>query len=93
MLAYLALCARKGITVVGYRDDAHGIMNVFPDGAGRFESVTLHPRVTITDRAMEALAIDLHARAHSLCFIAGSCNFPVHNLPTVTVDRPEEQDQ
>lgn len=93
MLAYLALCARKGITVVGYSDEAHGIMNVFPDGGGRFESVTLHPRVVITDAARVALATDLHANAHAVCFIAGSCNFPVHNLPTVTVALRKEHDR
>jgi organic hydroperoxide reductase OsmC/OhrA len=85
MLAYLALCARKRITVVGYTDLALGVMNVTPDGGGRFESVTLHPHVTVTDAAMESTAMDLHERAHALCFIAGSCNFPVHNHPTVAV--------
>jgi organic hydroperoxide reductase OsmC/OhrA len=90
MLAYLALCARKGITVVGYTDEANGVLNVFPDGGGRFESVTLHPHVTITDEALEAKAAELHERAHALCFIAGSCSFPVNNLPTITVEKRQE---
>lgn len=93
MLSYLALCARKGITVVDYTDEAHGVMNVFPDGGGRFESVTLHPRVTVTDAAMESPAMDLHESAHALCFIAGSCNFPVYNLPTVAVAQRKADDR
>ncbi len=93
MLAYLALCARKGVTVVGYTDEAHGVMNVFPDGGGRFESVTLHPRVTIADPAMQDLAVDLHEHAHAVCFIAGSCNFPVRNSPTVIVENLQEHAQ
>jgi organic hydroperoxide reductase OsmC/OhrA len=91
MLSYLALCARKGITVVGYSDEAHGVLNVHPDGGGKFESVTLNPRVIITDTAMHDLAVDLHERAHALCFIAGSCSFPVQNIPTVTVETRQER--
>ena len=90
MLTYLALCARKGVTVVGYTDEAHGVMNAFPDGGGRFESVILHPRVTITDPAMRALAVDLHERAHALCFIAASCSFPVRSSPTVVIENAQE---
>jgi organic hydroperoxide reductase OsmC/OhrA len=91
MLAYLALCARRGVTVVAYTDEAHGVMNVCADGGGRFESVILHPRVTITEPAMQALAVDLHERAHAVCFIAGSCNFPVRNSPTVVIENAQER--
>jgi organic hydroperoxide reductase OsmC/OhrA len=93
MLAYLALCAREGIVVVGYTDEAHGVMNVTPDGGGRFESVTLHPRVIVADASMEHVATELHERAHAVCFIAGSCNFPVHNLPTVAALPRQEAGQ
>jgi len=93
MLAYLALCARQGVTVLGYTDEAHGVMTVSPDGGGKFESVTLHPCVTITDPAMRIRAVDLHERAHALCFIASSCSFPVRNLPTVVVQNALETAQ
>ena len=83
MLAYLALCARKRVSVMSYTDEARAVMNVFPDGSGRFESVTLHPHVVVADPGTESLALELHERAHALCFIAGSCSFPVHNVPTV----------
>jgi len=55
------------------------------DGSGRFTEVTLHPVMTITDgrRIMETEA--LHAKAHHMCFIANSVNFPVRcPAPVVT---------
>jgi organic hydroperoxide reductase OsmC/OhrA len=77
MLSYLALCARNKISVVSYSDEASGVMKTTPDGGGRFESVTLRPKVEIADKAGETLARELHEKAHSLCFIASSVNFPV----------------
>ncbi|MGA2083216.1 MAG: OsmC family protein [Holophaga sp.] len=84
MLSYLALCARNGVTVMTYTDEAQGVMALTPDGGGKFTSATLHPRVAIREEDKVDLALALHARAHAECFIANSCNFPVRNLPTVT---------
>jgi len=83
LLSYLALCARRGITVLEYRDEAHGVMVVTPKGGGRFTSVTLHPQVIIRGKEQQALALELHTQAHADCFIAASCNFPVENHPEV----------
>ncbi len=47
LLSYLALCARSKINVVAYEDNAIGTMVLRPDGGGKFESVTLRPKVTI----------------------------------------------
>ena len=33
---------------------------------------------------MQALAMELHEKAHATCFIAGSVNFPVHHAAVVT---------
>jgi organic hydroperoxide reductase OsmC/OhrA len=84
MLTYLALCARNGISVLSYADDASGVMKTSPDGGGRFESVTLRPKVEIAGEGKKALAMDLHEKAHSLCFIASSVNFPVHHAAVVS---------
>jgi organic hydroperoxide reductase OsmC/OhrA len=78
MLAYLHLCADAGIVVTAYDDSAEGSMRTHPEGSGEFVEVTLRPRVQITDPARSAEADALHARAHELCFIARSVNFPVH---------------
>jgi organic hydroperoxide reductase OsmC/OhrA len=75
MLWYLHLCADAGIVVVSYEDRAEGIMEEPSDGAGRFVRVTLRPHVRIVGSVEQAEA--LHQRAHQLCFIANSVNFPV----------------
>lgn len=85
MLSYLALCARKGVSVVAYEDSATATLALTSGGGGRFERVTLNPVVTIADASMEALAIALHDEAHKLCFIAASCSAPIHHAATVKV--------
>lgn len=81
MLWYLHLCADAGIVVTAYEDDASGTMS--QRGAeAQFTSVVLRPRVTIkTGDAAEAGK--LHERAHELCFIARSVNFPVTHEPSL----------
>ena len=77
MLSYLHLCADAGIVVTEYVDDAAGTMVETADGGGRFTNTTLRPRVTIRAGADVGLAHSLHDKAHHLCFIASSVNFPV----------------
>jgi len=83
MLFYLSLCARKGVRVLAYEDDARGTMRLDAGGGGRFEEITLHPSVTIAGEENAALAIQLHAAAHELCFIANSCSTAIRHQPTV----------
>ncbi len=85
MLSYLALCARSGVRVTAYEDDARGTMALHPGGGGRFEEVTLRPAVTVADAEAAELAARLHERAHQLCFIASSCSVPIHVEPVVRV--------
>jgi organic hydroperoxide reductase OsmC/OhrA len=82
MLTYLALCARAGIEVTAYDDQASGTMAI-RDGRMRFVEVTLEPRVVIAAGDPEQ-AQTLHAQAHADCFIANSVNFPVRNRATVS---------
>ncbi|WP_347051592.1 OsmC family protein [Flavobacterium olei] len=80
MMSYLYVCSQNGIEVLEYSDNAEGILEVNPDGSGRFTEVRLNPKVIITDSAKIELAVELHTKANQLCFIANSCNFPVlHN--------------
>jgi organic hydroperoxide reductase OsmC/OhrA len=81
MLSYLALCARKGVRVIAYTDDARGRM-VTSGGGGRFAEVALRPQVTIAAGEL-SLATSLHEQAHHDCFIAASVNFPVTVEPSV----------
>jgi organic hydroperoxide reductase OsmC/OhrA len=88
MLWFLHLCADAGIVVTEYEDVASGAMSehVVPDpdaGSGEFTRVVLRPRAAITDAARIDDALALHSRAHELCFIARSVNFPVEHEPVV----------
>jgi organic hydroperoxide reductase OsmC/OhrA len=81
MLWFLHLCAEAGIVVTSYSDAATGTMAEHADGGGEFTRVTLHPHAVITDPRRIAETTDLHAKAHHLCFIARSMNFPVDHEP------------
>ncbi|HKV50083.1 MAG TPA: OsmC family protein [Gemmatimonadaceae bacterium] len=84
MLSYLALCARNGVRVMSYEDEARGTLQFDAKGGGRFTEVTLTPRVTVAAGSDLALARELHEEAHETCYVAGSCNTPIHHRATVT---------
>ena len=86
MLWYLHLCSEAGVIVMDYVDNATGIMIENQDGGGRFTEVTLHPVVTVSQISMLDKANELHNRAHELCFIANSVNFPVRHKAEIIVD-------
>jgi organic hydroperoxide reductase OsmC/OhrA len=83
MLWYLHLCSDAGIVCTAYLDRAEGTMVETSDGGGRFTEVVLKPEVTIRPSDDLATATALHHRAHQLCFIASSVNFPVRCEPTI----------
>jgi organic hydroperoxide reductase OsmC/OhrA len=85
MLWYLHLCAEAKIVVVEYVDEASGVMTERSDGGGRFTEVTLKPHVVIASGGDLARAEALHERAHHLCFIANSVNFPVRCDPRIRI--------
>ena len=85
MLWYLHLCSEAGVILNSYTDRTTATMIETADGGGRFAEVTLHPTVTVTDASMTAKAEALHLQANELCFIANSCNFPIHHQPVVNV--------
>jgi len=84
MLSYLALCARRGVEVLQYADEARGVLELNADGGGRFIEIELHPTVTVTEDADRALAEALHKSAHEACFIANSCASTILCQPTIT---------
>ena len=85
MLSYLAVCALKKVVVTGYEDVARGTMREERGAGGRFTEVVLNPVVTVAEESMVEAATELHERAHHICFIANSVNFPVRHEPVIRV--------
>ncbi|EPR73883.1 OsmC/Ohr family protein [Winogradskyella psychrotolerans RS-3] len=85
MMSYLYVCAQNNIEVLSYTDHAEGDLEVNASGSGSFKSVRLKPIVTIKDEAQKTLALSLHNKANSLCFIANSCNFPITHEAIILV--------
>jgi organic hydroperoxide reductase OsmC/OhrA len=69
MLSFLAICARKRITVEAYDDEAVGVLEN-EGGKLWMTRVTLRPKVR-TDASAQTLA-EIHHLAHEACFIANS---------------------
>jgi organic hydroperoxide reductase OsmC/OhrA len=83
MLWYLHLCSEAGIVIANYEDNAKGAMVETKDGGGHFTKVTLRPAVTFASAVDAELVQRLHEKAHHLCFIANSVNFPVLCEPSI----------
>ncbi len=83
MLWYLHLCSVANIVVTAYHDLAEGTMVEQPNGSGAFSEVVLKPQIKITDQANYENAMSLHHKAHEMCFIAKSVNFPVRCEPKI----------
>jgi organic hydroperoxide reductase OsmC/OhrA len=86
LLSYLYLCAMEGVVVTSYTDHATGIMVEEDSGRGSFKEVSLNPVVAVADESMIALALELHHKAHEICYIANSVNFEVRCTPTCHVE-------
>jgi organic hydroperoxide reductase OsmC/OhrA len=82
-LTYLSVCERAGIRVLEYRDHGTGTL-AMKDGRMRMVGVTLAPQVRIADATQVEQARELHAKAHSHCFMSNSVNFEVTVEPAVT---------
>jgi organic hydroperoxide reductase OsmC/OhrA len=83
MLSYLYLCSMDGIIITSYTDKATGIMIEQVRGGGSFKEVELNPEVQVADKSMVTKAIELHHKAHEICYIANSVNFEVRCAPVV----------
>ena len=82
LLSYLYVCAMEGIVITAYTDNATGVMIEKGIGGGNFKEVTLNPICEVADEKMIARAIELHRKAHEICYIANSVNFEVKCKPT-----------
>ncbi|WP_085517826.1 OsmC family protein [Marivirga sericea] len=85
MLWYLHLCSTHQITVLAYKDKATATMKETAEGKGHFTEAILNPEVEIIEQDKIELAQSLHEKANEFCFIANSCNFPIHHKPTTII--------
>jgi organic hydroperoxide reductase OsmC/OhrA len=88
MLSFLHRCSVAGVVVTGYRDRPIGTMTETADGGGYFTEVVLRPEVSFAEPDDAGRADALHERAHKLCFIANSVNFPVRCEPAGQAGTP-----
>tara|TARA_R110002049_G_scaffold125972_6_gene281628 strand:- start:4603 stop:5079 length:477 start_codon:yes stop_codon:yes gene_type:complete len=85
MLWYLHLCADNGVVVTSYSDAPTGEMTEDEKtGVGQFTKITLNPVIKVADETMVEKANKLHSKAHRMCFVANSLNFPVQLKPSIT---------
>jgi organic hydroperoxide reductase OsmC/OhrA len=82
MLSFLAIAARKRLTVDSYDDEAVGHMEKNPEGRLAVTRVELRPRVRFSGAAPSADELrKLHDQAHHVCFIANSVKTEVTVTP------------
>jgi organic hydroperoxide reductase OsmC/OhrA len=73
MLSFLAIAARKRLTVDTYEDDALGFLEKGANGKLQVTRVILRPSVRFAAPAPDAKTIgEIHHLAHENCFIANS---------------------
>jgi organic hydroperoxide reductase OsmC/OhrA len=78
MLSYLAVCAHARIAVRSY-EDAPVATLARRDGKVRFVDVLLRPRVVLNTGSEIEKARALHEKAHNICVVVNSVNFPVRH--------------
>ena len=85
MLTFLAICARKRLTVESYEDDAVGFLEKGTNGKLWMARATLRPRVRFATGTVveEKTLADIHHKSHEECFIANSVKTDVAVEPQV----------
>jgi organic hydroperoxide reductase OsmC/OhrA len=69
MLSFLAIAAKKKVTVDSYQDDAVGFLD---NDGGKFWMARVVLRPQVKSDAAPALLAEIHHLAHQACFIANS---------------------
>ncbi|MBN9589075.1 MAG: osmotically inducible protein OsmC [Alphaproteobacteria bacterium 64-11] len=80
MLSFLAICAKKRLTVESYRDDAVGFLE---NDGGKYwvTRVILRPEVRFAVAPDAETLAHVHHKAHETCFIANSVKTDVRVEP------------
>jgi len=88
MLFFLALAMRKNFVVDRYTDEPSGVIDRNDAGKKAFVEIIMRPAAEFSGEVLPtAEEIDqLHARAHSLCFVANSLNARILIEPVYTAE-------
>lgn len=86
-LAYLHCCARNGVSVIGYHDDAKAVM-YYNDEGGHFQEAVLHPFIVIDADSDEKRAMEMIEKAKERCFVYKSLNFEIFVKPQIEIAKP-----
>ncbi|HEX3665418.1 MAG TPA: OsmC family protein [Rhizomicrobium sp.] len=83
MLTFLAICARKRLSLDSYEDEASGNLEKGEDGKLWLAHVVLRPLVRFSEGVSVSAAdlAELHHHAHAECFIANSVRTDVQVEP------------
>jgi len=85
MLTFFYLASQEGLHILDYTDTPVATLETRSDGSGNIIEVILRPQLRVRTGFLGNIDA-LHERAHELCFIARSVNFPVrHDATTVTI--------
>ncbi|MFI5936471.1 OsmC family protein [Actinoplanes sp. NPDC051494] len=84
MLSFLALAARKHVTVTRYTDDATGYLSEDLRKAS-IELIELRPTIHVAQGTDEAFIHDLVEQGHEECYIANSLRSTITITPTIVV--------
>jgi organic hydroperoxide reductase OsmC/OhrA len=83
MLTFLAIAARKKLTVDDYRDEAVGLLEKNAEGRLAITKVTLQPQVKFGGERTPSPeeVVQMHETSHHACFIASSVKTDVTVTP------------
>ena len=81
MMFFLYFAHKAGWAVLAYEDDPEGVMDRTEDGCVAFTKITLNPSVRYEGEEPSREEVEeLHAKAHTNCFIANSIKAEVEIL-------------
>lgn len=85
MTTFHSIAAMSGVEIVHYEDEATGRLERGENGLYRFETITLRPRVVISDERKLDRAQRLIEKAEKVCLIGRSVSSKIVLEPMVTV--------
>jgi len=84
LMTFLAYAQHKGLDLVGYHDDAVGVLGIVA-GKYRFAEINLHPHIRVKSPEDAERAREIIQDANANRFVANSVALPVKIFPEIRV--------